>query len=255
MSVEVRRLPRSAFWPCYSQPRGEQADHADARRPDWLAGESRPDRPIDIERSMRDRPFRQGATSWLDDLIFSFRARAVLAELPVPAAIVADLGSGYDARFLRLARRTGRIAAGIAVDVALDRRRLDRAVVPIEADLSAELPIESSSVAATTSLAVLEHLDRPELHLGEVFRILRPGGLLIMTTPTPRSKPVLELLAFRLHLIDAAEIRDHKHYYSEGELKTLLVRAGFAGDSIRHEYLSLRMNQLVVARKDRPGET
>lgn len=198
---------------------------------------------------MRDRSFRQGATSRLDDLIFRVRAGAVLAELPVPASVVVDLGSGYDARFLRLARRTGRIAAGVAVDVSLDASQPDGAVQLIEADLSTELPIQGSSVAATTSLAVLEHLDQPGVHLSEMYRILRPGGVLIMTTPSVRSRRVLELLAFRLNLIDAAEIRDHKHYYTEGELRTLLVHAGFANDSIRYRSFSLGMNQLVVAKK------
>jgi len=70
-----------------------------------------------------------------------------------------------------------------------------------------------------------------------------------MTTPSVRSRRVLELLAFRLNLIDAAEIRDHKHYYTEGELRTLLVHAGFANDSIRYRSFSLGMNQLVVAKK------
>jgi len=36
-------------------------------------------------RSVRDRSFQQGATSWLDDLIFRFRAKKALSSLPVPA--------------------------------------------------------------------------------------------------------------------------------------------------------------------------
>jgi hypothetical protein len=50
-------------------------------------------------------------------------------------------------------------------------------------------------------------------------------------------------------LIDAAELRDHKHYYTEAELRTRLVRAGFANDSIICRSFSLGMNQLVVAEK------
>jgi SAM-dependent methyltransferase len=172
--------------------------------------------------------------------------------LPEPASSVADLGCGYDARFLRFAHRTGRIAAGIAVDLSLDASQPDVAIQLIEADLSAALPIPDSSVAATTSLAVLEHLEQPAVHVAEMYRLLRPGGVLIMTTPSVRSKRVLELLAFRLHVIDAAEIRDHKHYYTEPELRALLVRAGFADDAIAYRSFSLGMNQLVVAKKTEP---
>lgn len=204
---------------------------------------------------MRDRSFRQGATSWLDDLIFKFRARMVLSMLPVPAPLVADLGSGYDARFLRVARRAGRIEAGIVVDVSLDASRPDASITLIEADLSERLPIPDSSVAATTSLAVLEHLERPGVHVSEMHRILRPGGVAIITTPSVRSKRLLELLAFRLHVIDADEIRDHKHYYTKRELRTLLVGAGFAEDAITYRSFALGMNQLVVAAKgDAVGE-
>jgi SAM-dependent methyltransferase len=199
---------------------------------------------------VRNRSFRQGATTWLDDLIFKFRAQKVLASLPARAGLLADLGSGYDARFLRLARRTGRIEAGIVVDVSLDPSRPDPAITLIEADLSERLPIPDSSVPATTSLAVLEHLERPALHVSEMHRILRPGGVAIMTTPSVRSKRLLELLAFRLHVIDADEIRDHKHYYTKQELHTLLVRAGFAEDAITYRSFALGMNQLVVAAKE-----
>lgn len=169
--------------------------------------------------------------------------------LPAPAQVVADLGSGYDARFLRAARRAGRIEAVIVVDLSLDESRPDAAITLIEADLSKRLPIPDSSVAAATSLAVLEHLGLPAVHVSEMHRILRPGGVAIITTPSVRSKRLLELLAFRLHVIDADEIRDHKHYYTKTELRTLLVRAGFAEDAITYRSFALGMNQLVVAAK------
>lgn len=199
---------------------------------------------------MRDQSFRQGATSWLDDVIFRFRAGRVLSCLPQPASIVADLGSGFDARFLRIAYRTGLIGAGIAVDISLDTSRPDAAIELIEADLSKELPIPDASVNATTSLAVLEHLDEPARHISEMHRILRPGGTVIMTTPSMRSRRLLEFLAFHLHVISADEIRDHKHYYTEPELRTLLRRAGFADNMIAYKSFALGMNQLVVATKD-----
>jgi SAM-dependent methyltransferase len=198
---------------------------------------------------LRERSFRQGATSWLDDLIFRFRAHRVLSCLPVDASLVADLGSGYDARFLRTACRAGRVKAGIAVDIALDASGPDAAITLIEADLTKELPIPAGSVSAATSLAVLEHLDEPAIHVSEMHRILRPGGTAIMTTPSVRSRPILEFLAFRLHVIAADEIRDHKHYYTERELRILLVGAGFAEDAISYRSFAFGMNQLVVAAK------
>lgn len=133
--------------------------------------------------------------------------------------------------------------------MSLDASLSEAGIDPIEAHLSERLPIPDSSVDAATSLAVLEHLDRPTLHLSEMHRILRSGGVAIITTPSTRSKGLLELLAFRLHVIDAAEIRDHKHYYTEPQLRTLLVHAGFAENAIAYRSFELGMNQLVVAVK------
>lgn len=92
--------------------------------------------------------------------------------------------------------------------MSLDVSRQGDGIEFIESDLSKPLPIGDSSVDAVTSLAVVEHLDDSAVHVSEVYRILRPGGVTILTTPSTRANSVLELLAFRLHVIDAAEVHN-----------------------------------------------
>ena len=46
-----------------------------------------------------------------------------------------------------------------------------------------KLPIESNSVEIAVSLAVIEHLREPENFISEVFRCLKPGGLIYLSTP------------------------------------------------------------------------
>jgi 2-polyprenyl-3-methyl-5-hydroxy-6-metoxy-1,4-benzoquinol methylase len=53
----------------------------------------------------------------------------------------------------------------------------------IIADLNGPLPLESSSVHSVVSFEVLEHLAEPTVMLAEAFRILTPGGVLMMTVP------------------------------------------------------------------------
>ena len=48
---------------------------------------------------------------------------------------------------------------------------------------------------------------------------------------------------------NAAEILDHKRYYTERQLRTLHIRAGFAENAISYRSFEFRMNQLVVAVK------
>lgn len=47
----------------------------------------------------------------------------------------------------------------------------------------AALPLEASSVDIAISLAVIEHLRDPENFLSEIFRCLKPGGLVFLSTP------------------------------------------------------------------------
>jgi SAM-dependent methyltransferase len=53
----------------------------------------------------------------------------------------------------------------------------------VEANLNEPLPLESGSFDTVILTDVLEHLQRPELLLSEVFRILRPGGKAIIGVP------------------------------------------------------------------------
>jgi len=128
--------------------------------------------------------------------------------------------------------------------------------------LLANLPATARSVAdlgsghdaaflrnASRTLAVIEHLERPRAHVAEMYRLLRPGGTLLLTTPSRRGRPVLEIMAYGLSVIDASEIRDHRHCYTGVELRPQLVGAGFADSDVTCRPFMLGMNQLIVALK------
>ncbi len=53
-----------------------------------------------------------------------------------------------------------------------------------------ELPIASSSVDIAIALELIEHIPSPERLAAEVARILRPGGMAVVSTP-PRFKSIL----------------------------------------------------------------
>lgn len=66
-----------------------------------------------------------------------------------------------------------------------------------------------------TAFAVFEHIE--PIYLPKLLTLLRDlidqNGMLVGTVPTPRAKPVLEFLSYRLKLIDSSQILDHKVYY------------------------------------------
>ena len=53
----------------------------------------------------------------------------------------------------------------------------------IAADLNNALPISSDVADTVVSLSVMEHLCEPQTMLNEAFRILKPGGMLLLQVP------------------------------------------------------------------------
>ena len=61
-------------------------------------------------------------------------------------------------------------------------------------DLNQELPIPDASFDLIFAVEVIEHLENPRHVLREIFRLLEPGGVAILTTPNTRS--IRSLLTF-----------------------------------------------------------
>lgn len=53
----------------------------------------------------------------------------------------------------------------------------------ILSDLNETLPIEGQSADTVISLSVMEHLREPQIFLNEAYRILKPGGAMILQVP------------------------------------------------------------------------
>jgi SAM-dependent methyltransferase len=96
-------------------------------------------------------------------------------------------------------------------------------------------------------LAVLEHLTEPARVLTEAWRILRPGGALIMTWPSPAVDPLLEVLT-RVKLVNQELGFDqHQPRIPTERLKEILREIGFTRfDDGKFE---LGLNNWLVAHK------
>ena len=114
----------------------------------------------------------------------------ILEAVPAgPGDVVLDVGAGLGGPARRLAELTG--CRVVAVDVlpevvAEARRRARRSAgdeqrVAFAAASAEALPLPSRSVDRVWSLGVVAHLGGHERFAGEVFRVLRPGGVLVAT--------------------------------------------------------------------------
>lgn len=112
--------------------------------------------------------------------------RGRLAKQWLPAGVdLLDIGCGAGYHTRHLARRARRITAididRVALEVA--RRRVRSSRVTFLAYDGEHLPFADASFDAVTMLDVLEHVtDRPSL-VGEIARVLRPGGVWTVTVP------------------------------------------------------------------------
>lgn len=156
-----------------------------------------------------------------------------------------DLGCGYRGAFVTLANRVPGVEfRGGDLEVAPGRSEL----FPIDLGDLAEVEL-SGAFDVITMHAVLEHLSDPEGALQWVGQHLAPGGVLLATAPSWKAKPVLEFLAFRLGLVSAREIRDHKRYFDQPSLAELVAGARAGLRLVEHRYFQLGFNNWVVVEK------
>jgi ubiquinone/menaquinone biosynthesis C-methylase UbiE len=177
----------------------------------------------------------------VDHFIAKMRFRAAYPRLTTGSR-VCDLGCGLEMAFLDFAE--DKIAKGVGVDDQVESGTHGR-WQRIHSDLRARLPFNDAEFDHVVMLAVFEQLMRPEAVLREAFRILVPGGSLIMTWPAAMVDPILNAL-HSLHLIsDEMESDEHQKRMPVSEVQAMLKRAGFR--EFNHRKFELGLNNLMVA--------
>jgi SAM-dependent methyltransferase len=83
-------------------------------------------------------------------------------------------------------------------------------------DATRRIPFADASFDLVTALDVIEHVDADEAILREAYRVLRPNGILTISTP-----------AFMWLWSHNDVLNGHKHRYTPQELRERVERAGF----------------------------
>jgi ubiquinone/menaquinone biosynthesis C-methylase UbiE len=181
----------------------------------------------------------------LEPLLRRMRIGRVLPYIrKYPGCELLDIGCGWDARFLRSVEPF--IGHGEGIDFKAPTLQTEKLSIRPMTVVN-QLPFADNSFDVVTMLAVLEHLAEPDATLRDIYRVLRPAGRLVLTVPSDSAKPVLEFLAYRLHVVSEAEIRDHKQYFNKTTLSAAVGAAGFEVEE--HRYFQLGFNNFLVARK------
>lgn len=147
---------------------------------------------------------------------------AVLAQAP-PGRLL-DVGCGTGVLLAELSRREPDAPlAGIDVSsemLAVAQDRLDGRVPLLLGDVH-RLPLATASLDTVVTASAFHHWREPERALGEIARVLKPGGRLVLTDWCA-DYPLLNVFSRLLRLKDPS----HHRSYTEGELRRLLERAG-----------------------------
>lgn len=189
----------------------------------------------------------------LEPLARLFRFKKGISQLEERAPVViVDLGCGPTTPFYFFAVQKGiKIKKYIGIDPLLSDKTIklcrDKSSIQIiKTGLVKRIPIPSSSVDYVVSFATLEHFDYPEEILNDAIRILKKGGKIILTTPTSRAKPVLELFE-KIGLLSSREIHEHKHYFDKKSLQKMILSKNV---NIEHSYFEMGLNNLLVISRD-----
>ncbi len=187
---------------------------------------------------------------------FLARKRYRLAQSLIPSdrrnGCIVDIGCGTSPLFLA----SSDFAEKIGLDKSFNSGIVESFAGPnfrlIEHDIEqvGELPLDSNSSDVVTMLAVIEHVEphRLKFLLAEIYRILKPGGVYILTTPAPWTDGLLRIMA-RMKLVSSVEIDEHKDAYDRASIFAMLVVAGFREENLRGGYFELGLNVWAAATK------
>lgn len=161
--------------------------------------------------------------------------------------IILDFGCGSQGYFLKSV--SDKIKRGIGLDYDVNDIEQDNLKF-VKQKVTEKLPFESNTFNKIFLLAVLEHI--PPKSVDKLFlefnRVLKNNGSIVLTTPTPFGKKILEFLAHKLHLISEGEIRDHKKYYDREEITSLSKKSFFK--LANYKLFQFGINSCAVLKKN-----
>ncbi len=155
--------------------------------------------------------------------------RAATADALIPDTLrcgtLVDIGCGVPPLFVERTQFTKKIGIDIRCTTTFDHAT---GIAHIKHDAtSAPLPLPDASADVITMLAMSEHIpyEHIPILLTDINRILRPGGLLIITSPTPLAFIPLWIFSI-IGLVSKQEIDDHKQLLPLCTLTTMIESTG-----------------------------
>ncbi len=130
------------------------------------------------------------------DAIYSMISRVVMAKELRGKILDFGAGVGNLTRRLVAMKRFNQVSA---TDIMVSPADLRGTVEWIVHDLNTTFPGHESAFDVVVASEVIEHLENPRFVMREIYRILRPGGTVLVSTPNNESWRSLLALTVRGH--------------------------------------------------------
>ena len=157
-----------------------------------------------------------------------------------------EVGAGFGT-FCEEARRPPSFRRVIAVEPSPElaascrQRGLEVINLPVE-----QVELENERIDVIAAFEVIEHLLAPQQMIAQCYRLLSPGGLLVLTCPSCRGFDVMTLGPLST-TVDS----EHLNYFRPESLSHLVSRCGF---SVLEVFTPGKLDAELVRKKAISGE-
>jgi 2-polyprenyl-3-methyl-5-hydroxy-6-metoxy-1,4-benzoquinol methylase len=134
-----------------------------------------------------------------------------------------DVGCGMG-MFVEVASQSGWDAWGVDLNEHAVKWAQENVSPNVLHGLVGDLGFEEGSFDCVTMFDVIEHLDDPRRQLPDVWRLLRPGGLLVVITPDAGA---LVSRALGSRWLEMKRAPEHLHFFDVEGLAQMLALSGF----------------------------
>jgi len=207
------------------------------------------DMPVDFDLKVYQR--EQYLKGGIGRAYWDYRDRITLSYLDKNDKTIVDVGCGEG---ITLGRMKERYPASkvFGIDFLNENISICRKynLDVVRGDIYNLSDINSGSIDAIIFMEVIEHLDYPDIAMGEIHRILKKSGKVIIVFPNDVVFKVARILTFRFK--EAFYDVGHKRQWSPQEIQEFIKSHGFdivVKKNIPFYFWCISLHGLIVGRK------